>query len=417
MSEKAKAVIIIGLREQYSEVEPVQSLGYRTILFNSAIGFEEALSADVPVEIDLNNEEYVLNRAISLSQQFDIQAVYTLNEYRVPLAARIREALGLSGGISYEAALNCRHKKRTRQLLARQGIGSARFTLVKTPAEAIAALADFSLPVVVKPSNDSGAHLVARCHTPEEVWQAVATIQERTTNSVGQAIDPEILLEEYLEGEEFSVEACTVKRQTVILAITAKEMLPPPAYLEIGYTTPAPLSETDDRAIRQLVSDALSALGVSDTVTHTEVRLTPSGPKILEVNARPGGDCCKTSMLVRSVTGYDLRELSLHLALGGNLADAPRHPIAAPSVALRVLVAEQDGIAVMNDPDDVARIPGVQLLNLNIRHGDRVVKTTNSYNNLGSFLVYGTPEQNAAQIAELVKQRLALRAIAPVLKS
>lgn len=407
MSKKDPAIIVIGLRSEENEIEFVQSLGHRILFFNTAISLEDALKVDVPVELDLNDEFLVISKAIALTERFDIQAVYTLNEYRVPLAARIAEALKLPHGLPYAAALNCRNKKLTRQLLAQHGVGSARFAIIRNPAEAMTALSVFTLPVIVKPSNDAGSNLVARCETPQEVWQAVAAIQTYSENWVGQALDPDILLEECLEGPEFSIEACTAAGQTQIMAITAKQTTPPPLAIEMGHTVPAALPEAATQAIHQVVIDALAALGVTDTVTHTEVKLTAAGPKIIEVNARPGGD--KIPLLVKAVTGYDLRALSLHLALGGTLANAPHQAVVATSASVRFLVAQQSGTVHLTLPETTAALPGLDQIQLDIRDGDRVEPTTSNYNRLGYFITHGSNAQNSDQIAENILQYLAVR--------
>jgi len=411
MREKPQAVLVLGLREQEHEIEFVQALGYSILLFGTNIRIDDALSADVPVEIDLNDEDHVIATALTLTQRFDIRGVYTLNEYRTPLAARIAAALKLSHGLSHEAALNCRHKKRTRQVLAQHAVGSARFALINTHQEALAALRDFSFPVIIKPSNEAGSHLVACCTTQQEVLQAIDAIQASSTNWVGQSLDPEILLEEYLDGPEVSVEAYTAAGHTTVLAITAKQVTPWPFTTEVGHLVPANLPDTTTAAIHEVVVRALSALGINDTVTHTEVKLTSAGPRIIEVNARPGGD--KIPLLVRAVTGYDLREVSLHLALGRAASDLPRYPIAASSAAIRFLVAEQNGTVEIGDPEEIAMLPGVQAVEISVQTGDQVEQTSSNYNRVGYVLVHGTPQQSASERLVQVLDRLAFHVESP----
>lgn len=400
MAGKAKAVIVLGLQEQNNDVALVQALGLQALLFKTEITLQDAMAADLPVEINLNDEEAVVAKALSLQDKYDIQAVFCLNEYRIALAARIKEALNLPHGLSYQAALNCRNKKLTRQLLANHW-GAAAFTLVSTPENAVAALDHFELPVVIKPSNEAGSNFVTVCHSEDEVVSAVTAILNHQENWVGQLLDSEILMEEFLTGPEFSVESYTVGGKTTVLAITAKETY---QSIEVGHLVPAPLAEIDVQAIHQLVQDTLQALGVNDTVTHTEVKLTPAGPRIIEVNARPGGDYIH--LLVLAVTGYNLRELSLHLALGGTMENAPYHDVQAPSAAVRFFLAEQAGTVSIHQADEVKSLPGVQSLSLNTKHGAHVEKTTNNYNRLGHVIVHGHPEQNAREVAEEIATRL-----------
>lgn len=402
MSGKEKAVLVIGLQNEGNEVEMVHALGYRTILFKREITLQDAMSADFPVEIDLQDQEAVIAKARELTQKYEILGIFTLNEYQVPLAARMREALGIPHGLREQAAMNCRNKKLTRRRLAEEGVGSAEYRLVRTPAQALAALQDFQLPAVVKPSNDSGSQLVACCETAEEVWAAVDAIRRNSNNWVGQAMDPEILLEEYLAGPEFSVESISVQGESEVLAITAKRTI---GATEVGHTVPAPLAEEERAAIRQLVVDALTALGVTDCVTHTEVKLTPHGPRIIEVNARPGGDYIP--LLVKATTGYDLREVALHLSIGSPLEQVPRHPVAAPSAAVRFFTAEADGVAQYGDAEVVQEMPGVQTLKLSVLPGGAARRTTSNYDRMGYVIVHGSADRDADQAAADVLDQLA----------
>lgn len=410
MPIKSKAVLILGSRDHDNEIAFVQSLGHAALLFSAKISLEDALAVDVPVEIDLNEEERVVAKALALGRQFDIVAVYTLVEYRVPLAARVAAALGLHSGLPWEAALNCRNKTRTRQILAQHQLGSAKFVIVRTPQEALEALAGFSLPVIVKPSNDAGSNQVMCCTTSQEVEAAVTAIRQRTTNWVGQPLDAEVLLEEFLEGPEVSVEAATAAGQTTVLAITAKQTTPLPLAVEVGHVVPAPLTREQVVEIEQLVIAALAALGVTDTVTHTEVKLTPRGPRLIEVNARPGGD--KIPQLVRAVTGYDLREVALYLALGKTLADVPRYPIETPVAAIRFLAAEQQGIVDYVEPAAALALDGVQKAKFYMPAGSVVECTTSNYTRLGYVIIYAKDAQEANALADEALQRLAVQ-VAP----
>ncbi|ACV59990.1 MULTISPECIES: ATP-grasp domain-containing protein [Alicyclobacillus] len=406
MNEKPQAVVVIGTREHEGEVELVRALGYRVLLLNTKINIEDALVADVPVELDLNDETLVISKVIDLTNHYYIKAVFTLNEYRVPLSARIAETLGLQRTISYEAAQNCRNKKLTRRTLMRNGIQAMKFATVKTPAEALDVIADMDLPVVVKPANDAGSHLVYRCDTLQEVWEAVEAIAQTPYNWVGQNRDPEILIEEYLVGKEYSVEACTIQGETHILAITEKETTTTNVSVEIGHTVPAILEEEQVSSIHDLVKKALRALGVDNCVTHTEIKLDGNSLRIVEVNARPAGD--KIPLLVRAVTGYDLRELALHIALGGQFENAPRHEVLAPVAAIRFLIADKHGV-VSYDSRGVLEFEEMKYIEFFTKNGYVVKKTTSNYNRLGYFVVFGKNRDHVETVNRKILSKLNLR--------
>ncbi|ADI26183.1 ATP-grasp domain-containing protein [Geobacillus sp. C56-T3] len=407
MLQQKSAVILVAPRD--NEIELAKAKGFKTILFRKSIDFEKAFSVDIPIEVDLNNELLVVEKSIELAKQYDIQAVFTMNEYRIPLCARISEAIGLQKGLSLQAALNCRNKKLTRKILYDSKVDQVKFCLVKSSDESLEVLKHFAFPVIVKPSNESGSRFVKKCNSESEVVQAINEIKNKGTNSIGQPIDPEILIEEYLEGPEFSVESVTINGETTIIAVTEKKVTPPPYSIEIGHTVPYTLSTEDYQRVYQLISKSLEVLGVQNAVTHIEVKKTSSGWHIVEVNARPGGD--HIPKLVRIVTGYDLAELALHIALGGTLKDAPKHPVQAPSAAIRFLVADQPGTVLINDTIFAKGHCNLVDAKLNVQPGEIVPQTTSNYNRLGYIIAQGSSDTHASEISEEILKFLELRII------
>ncbi|MGR5913240.1 hypothetical protein [Bacillus cereus] len=106
-------VLVISPRD--NEVDLVKELGYGVILIRKNISFDEMFSVEVPVEIDLNDEEIVVGKCKELSEKYNVVGVYTLNEYRIPLAAKVGEILEINSFLSYETAITCRNKKLARK--------------------------------------------------------------------------------------------------------------------------------------------------------------------------------------------------------------------------------------------------------------------------------------------------------------
>jgi len=114
---------------------------------------------------------------------------------------------------------------------------------------------------------------------------------------------------------------------------------------------PARLDPELGRAAVDLVHEALSAVGYDHGVAHTEVKLTRDGPRIVEINARLGGNYIPD--LVRAVSGLDIPEIMVQLALG----EQPRleaAPTDVRSAAVRFLLPEQGG--------EIVSVSGVETL-------------------------------------------------------
>jgi len=406
---KQSAVIMVGLLSwQQSVIAFIhREWNCRVIALqpDSREEYYETPECDQILRQNLLNEEATIGALRKLAETISIVAVCTLNEYFVPLAARLAAQFNLKG-LDPNAALNCRHKRRTREILARHRMASPRFKVVHSQAEVKEALADMSLPVVVKPSNDSGSALVKRCETEKEVSAAVQAILSNKTNALGLPMEPDVLIETFLSGSEFSVEACTIDGQTHIFAITAKSIYSATKAFETKHTVPAALVPEQEAAICHLVTQTLAVLGVDNSVTHTEVMFTDNGPYIIEVNARPGGD--QISTLVRLARGYDLYEVAVHISMGGGLTNLPSYSPLSHTATVQFLYAEKAGVIFRKRVPDV--LPeGVYALFPYYRTGNLVQETTSNYNRLGYVITLDTPEHGSVELAPKILNLLELR--------
>lgn len=394
-------VILVSPRD--NEVQLVQQQGYKTILLRKEISFDEIFDVDVPIEIDLNNEEVVLEKCLELANQLDIISVFTMNEYRIPLASKISEALQLTYQLPYEASLRCRNKKLARQKLNEAGVGEVQYRLVTSESDLESELQGMDFPLIVKPSNDSGSKNVYLCKSESEISKAIKHIVQSKKNIVGQSIDTDILIEEFLDGPEFSIESVTVNGQTIILGITKKLVTPYPLSIEVGHDFPAALDLDEGKEIRSLVKESLAILGVDFAVTHTEVKLTNKGPRIVEVNARPGGD--EIPHLVKAVTGIDLKSLAFLVTLGKGIDSLDLSSSTVPSASIRFLLANQEGKVFFDERFQSASIREQKWY---VNNGELVQRTESNFNRLGYFIVYGDEHSPSCSKADSVEKELSI---------
>ncbi|GAQ58957.1 ATP-grasp domain-containing protein [Streptomyces acidiscabies] len=283
---------------------------------------------------DTRDTASVLAAGLALAARHEIAGVLTWDEYALLPTAVLTERLGLRGN-SVAAVRACRDKGTTRRLLAEAGVPSARSVRVSSREEAVLAAARIGYPVVLKPASHAASIGVVRVDTPEGFasgWEfAAAGAGEQGPEGSG------VLVEEYLDGPEVSVECVTLAGETVVVAVTRKEIGFAPFFEEVGHTVTA-----DDPllpVVAPVARGALRALGVTDGVQHVEMRLTSSGPRIIEVNARIGGDWI--GKLVGLATGLDLPAVATSIA-------ADRTPdltaVHRASAAVRIVYPPASGI-------------------------------------------------------------------------
>jgi biotin carboxylase len=131
-------------------------------------------------------------------------------------------------------------------------------------------------------------------------------------------------------------------------------------FRETGFFIPAALSETDQVAVLGLASSAIEALAVTSGCLHTEIKFTPDGPRVIEVNGRVGGGV--PEMLDRAA-GVALVEITLRLALGE--AVHVQGPVATERIGYRFFLQPPPvsaTVATISGIDAVSDHPGVDTI-------------------------------------------------------
>jgi len=252
---------------------------------------------------DLFDEDGVVAEVERLYDRHGAVRVISLSEDGLLPAARVNERHGL-GGNSLESVRLLKDKSAMRRRLAEVGLSPVSAQVV-TSAEELASFAtSLGRPVVVKPLDAGGSAGVRLLSEPGQagtIWSAAqAAGRER------------MLAEEYPTGPEISVEAFSNHGVHTVVACTQKIL--GPRFIEVGHVVPAQLDSAMRREVTELTTALLDSVGITEGPTHTEYKLTPSGPRILESHNRIGGD--NITDLVRIVYGVDFERLAIGVPLG-----------------------------------------------------------------------------------------------------
>jgi biotin carboxylase len=315
-------LLVIGSGEEVYRKYIVQSLSSRHSL---ALLQEQPISWQAPyikasAVVDISDYTSVRIAAQHLHRKHRFDGIFTYEENAVELTAMIAEQLQLNFS-SVETAQRCRDKRLMRQTWAQAGVPSARSELAESQEAALAAAREIGYPVVLKPRSLAASIGVVRVDSAAELAESYDIVSNIFLPKYQDAVKG-VLVEEYLDGPEVSVESVVVDGQPHVVAITRKRLGFAPHFEEIGHVVaPAePLPEI--AAIHEVVRAAHHALGVRVGVTHAELRLTPSGPRMIELAIRLGGDMIPH--LAHLATGVDL-------AAGGGDVAAGQIPELTPT--------------------------------------------------------------------------------------
>ncbi|MGE4284674.1 MAG: ATP-grasp domain-containing protein [Clostridia bacterium] len=302
--------------------------------------------------------------------------------------AAVCDAFGLPG-ITKEVAERATNKVAMRLALEKARVPIPKFSIIPNIGEYRIAVAVFPCRYIVKPADNSGSRGIFLVEKPEDSEIAYNYSMSNSSNGY-------ILVEEFIEGPEVSVETITYKGITSVIAITDKITTGPPYFVELGHTQPSVLPPQIQENIRSVAIQAVEALGINNSPSHVELKITETGPKIIELGARMGGDCI-TSHLVPLSTGVDLVGAAIDLALG-RIPDIQRHFQKAS--AIRYFQQNPGILGEITIPSSLSN--EVIMIHFSKKEGDSVNIVQNSAERIGYVITQAEERRDVVRAAEEV---------------
>ncbi|MCT9008506.1 ATP-grasp domain-containing protein [Streptomyces sp. NPDC054766] len=264
------------------------STRYRVHLLNTAQPSWEAPYLSGHTVVADMGAETLTAAAQKVAAEEPLAGVLSWDEARILSAAHVAAALGLPGG-DVEAVERCRDKFLTREALAVAGVPQPMFHLVTDVQEALAAADRIGYPVVLKPRSAAASYGVVLVADAAELAARFPFSREATVPDAPRH-ESAVLVEEYLDAPEISVDAVVHRGEATPMYVARKQTGFPPYFEETGHLLDAADPLLGDPALLTALRDTHRALGYQDGWTHTEFKLTADGPKVIEVNGRLGGD-------------------------------------------------------------------------------------------------------------------------------
>lgn len=327
-------------REGLESLLAARRLGYRVILLGRALPeFAEPL-VDEFRQVDTYDKEASLAAARDLATTYDLAGVANFTEVDVQLVAAIAADLGLPG-MPETAALRARNKYVMKEALRHLDGVLPRFARVTGLAELRAAVEEIGLPAVVKPTGASGSKGIFELRDPQDLEPAMerlAAIARPEFDPVFRQFGAEFIVEEFLDGDELSVEGFVAAGEVHVVTVTDK-VTSVPFHLELEHKVPSALPVDAWAEIGATTKDIVAALGFDNCAFHLEAKWSARGLRFIEIAGRPAGDYIG-SHLVPLATGVDYFENVIRVATGEPLRLEHDRELNA---GLRFVLAERAG--------------------------------------------------------------------------
>lgn len=368
-----RSILVFGVGElQLSIIRRANAMGLFTVGIDpceDAYSREECSAFEV-----VGGQDY--EGTLSVAKKYSVSAIITAaTDKPLVMMARIAKELDLPF-YSVETAEWSTDKFQMKQRFIEGGVPCAQGRLIHSAEEA----KGLYFPVICKPRDNSGSRGVKLCGDLQE-------LQECIDEALQYSKLETVLVEEFIEGREFSIESLHYDGKTEVIQFTEKQTTEFPYNVELGHKQPANLTEEQKNSIREIIVKIGAALKFENCPSHTELKVNERGIFVIETSPRLGGDFI-TSTLTPLSTGINLEDQLLHIALGEKV-DTTTGKVEKASGVCFFSYPEGEVISISDKIAEVSSWPMISNFELKLKVGDIVAPITSSLNRYGQFIVRG----------------------------
>lgn len=381
-------------------IKRAREMGYYVIAADgdpNAVGLQYA---DKQKVANIVNEEEML--AIAHEEMID-GVIHPCSEVSMNVMGRINDEMGLTG-VSRQQAITATNKHLMREAFEKAGAPSPKSFCFDNADDAWECFCkEFQSDGILKPSRNSGSRGIAKIQKSLAKTEFIALFER----SKAESRDKSVMLEQFVEGPEFSVEIIVWNGKVNVLTVTDKKTTEAPHFVELGHNQPSCFPSDTVEKIKDAAVAGVKALGVYNCACHAEVKVQDDNAYIMEIGARMGGDFIST-VLTRLSTGVNMIDAAVNCALGIEPDLTPK--------------AEPQGVCIRYfcpKPGKLVSISNTEVLNDSRVHeweiyhqvGDEIPEVTSSLCRSGHVIVTENTPQKAIELAEQLINKVKMETV------
>lgn len=386
---KKLMVLAAGLL-QIPVIKKAREMGYYVIAADddpNAPGMALADKAIVPG--GLMNEDKLVT--IAKEEQID-GVIHPCSEVAMNVMGRINDELGLCG-ISKEIAIRATNKHLMREAFEKYGAPSPKSILTKDEEDAWNVFCnEFDTNAILKPSRNSGSRGIAKVVKGISKEEFVALYRR----ALDESRDHQVLIEQFIEGPEFSVEVIVWKGEPHVLAVTDKKTTEAPYFVELGHNQPSLFPDDVQQKLKNGAIAGCKALGLTNCAAHCELKVQNGEAYLMEIGARMGGDFISTELTHLS-SGVDMVAATIDVVLG---EEPNLKPVEEKHGVVIRYFTPKPGKVVSIENTTVLNRPDVYDAEIYVKPGDEVREVNSSLDRSGHVIVTAHTAKEAITTAE-----------------
>ena len=374
---------------QITVIKKAKAMGYYVIAADGDPNARGFLYADKAICANITDEEVMLK--IARDEGVD-GVIHPCSEVSMNVMGRINDELGLAG-ITREQAIRATNKHLMREAFEKGNAPSPKSILTESAEDAWEHLQkDFTTDGILKPSRNSGSRGIAKVtrDMPKEDFEKAYYI------ALEESRDNSVLIEQFIEGPEFSIEIIVWNGKVNVLTVTDKKTTEAPHFVELGHNQPSCRTAEEVETLKAAAVAGVKALGVNNCACHAEAKLMDGKAYLMEIGARLGGDFISTELTHLS-TGIDMVAAAVDVALG---IEPDLSVKEEPKGACIRYFCPKPGKLVSISNLEALDDPRVYKKKIYVQVGDMIPEVTSSLCRSGHVIVTEETPQKAIALAE-----------------
>lgn len=365
-----KTILIFGLSYlQKSLVLQCRELGIKTIGID--ICNNPLCAKDVDVFEQVAGDDY--EGTIAVAKKYNVNGlICAATDKPLVMMARVAKALNLPF-YSLDTAVWSTDKLLMKERFQQGGVPCAKGVIISS-------FEDFkrekwNFPLIIKPRDSSGSRGVIYCKDETAVKDAIQEALQYSHKG-------NVLVEEFIDGPEYSIESLHYKGKTHVLQFTQKQTTSFPYNVELGHIQPADLTDKQKEEIGEIINKIAAIFKFDNCASHTELKICNGKIVVIETSPRLGGDFI-TSKLVPLSTGINMEKLLIKIAVGEEVREDDFVPGIKRCSAIRFFNLTEGEIIFIGDLGKIKKVAGFKEYNFDLKKGDSINKITSSLNRYG----------------------------------
>ena len=381
---KRNLIVIGGGLLQVPLIERAKSMGLNVLVFDISPEAPGMQIADESVIMSTQDSDGCVRKARKLSGVKPIHGVITSGTDASKVVAAIAGALKLPG-IRYADAEAASNKVLMRKRLSQHGIAIPRFISVWSLKDTREAMYDLTFPLVLKPADNMGARGVIKIRNRDEINLAFHHAKKYSPTG-------EMILEEFMEGPELSIDAVTWNGNFRITGIADRIINKEPFFIELGHNMPSRMPRDIQEDATKVMIDGMRALGIHTGAGKGDLKVTPDGIMIGELAARLSGGFMSTHTYPLH-SNVDLMRAAVQIALGEEPDEL--EPTENRVVIERGILGTAGKIISISGMDAMKKIPGIEYVYFTKNPGDILPQLTSNLDKAGHIIATGSTLEEA----------------------